>query len=61
MPDRRGLGLAKRLLDCADGETRAAVRSRSVPNTVERIRCARILLKLALKEYEKEVDADGDP
>ncbi len=53
-------GLAKRFLDNADTEVRSAVRSRSVTSIVERIQCARTLLKLALEEYQKELEPDGD-
>lgn len=51
--------LGARLLNCADVEIRSAVRSRSPELIVDRIRCAMVLLKRALKEYGKE-ETDGE-
>ncbi len=50
--------LGKRFLDNVNIEVRLAVRSRSPKNICDRIRCVRILLKLALEEYQKELDDD---
>ncbi len=54
--------LGARLLNCADVEIRSAVRSQSPIMICDRIICAQILLKLALREYEKELsDVDTHP
>lgn len=50
--------LGRRFLDNADVEIRSAMKSRTIENICDRIECARVLLKLALKEYKKEMLAN---
>jgi len=59
MVQSMSIRLGKELLDCADVEVRSAVRSQSAKNICGLIMGARILLKLALREHEKELDHES--